>query len=107
MVLSLAVEIVIVALAAWFWRDCARPALIARRASSLAYGLVLGVTVLTIVVHALVIAAEIAGIGGGAAQWWITLIVAALWISVVGLGYLQGYALLLRVTGRSHPSRQQ
>lgn len=101
MALNLSLDIVVVALAAWFWPHCARPALTAQRAAPGAHWLVLGVTVLTVAAYALAAPAEIARIGG-ASRWWITTIIGALWIVVVGLGYLQNYALLRRATGKGH-----
>jgi hypothetical protein len=102
MALSLALDILVVALSAWFWRDCARPALTAQRASPIAHWLVLGVTVLTIFAYALFAVDDLAQFLGPT-RWWIALITGALWISVVGLGYLQNYALLLRLTRGNRP----
>jgi hypothetical protein len=97
--LNLALNIVIVALAAWFWPHCARPALIAQRASPVAYWLVLGVTILLIGVHAVFAVAAIAQVDIPS-RVWIDLISLLLYLSIVGLGYLQNYALLLRLTSR-------
>jgi predicted ABC-type sugar transport system permease subunit len=104
MAFRILLDIVIVALAAWFWPQCARPALTAARAAPAATWLVLGTTILTVVVYSLGAAAEIARIGG-AARWWITTIIGVLWALIVGLGYFQKYALLLRLTGKGGPPR--
>jgi hypothetical protein len=102
MAFQVSLNIVIVALAAWFWPHCARPALTAVRAAPAATWLVLGITILTVVVYTLGAAAEIARIGG-AAKWWITTIIGVLWMLIVGLGYFQNYALLVRLTGKGSP----
>lgn len=100
--LQLALDVFLIALAAWFWPHCARPALVARRATPLAHRLVLGVTVLVIAGYTLSAAAKLVPIDG-ATVWWTTTIIGALWVLVVGLGYLQGYELLVRATGRVGP----
>lgn len=102
-VLSLAVDILIVGLAAWFWPHCARPALTAQHASAVAHWLVLGVTVLTVITYSLFAVDDVTEVFR-ATRWWIYLITGGLWIAVVGLGYLQNYALLLRLTRKSTPS---
>lgn len=102
MALQISVDILGCVLTAWFWPHCARPALTALRAAPVAHRLVLGVTVLTVIAYALAAIADIAGIYG-AARWWVTLIVGALWFFIVGFGYLQNYKLLLRATGRNDP----
>ena len=100
MILPVAIDILVVVLAAWFWPHCARPALTAQRATLLAHRIVLGLTVLTIATYAFAAAARMAQIDG-ATLWWTTTIIGAIWILVVGLGYLQRYELILRVTGTS------
>jgi hypothetical protein len=56
-----------------------------------------------IAAHAVAAVAEVAQIDG-TALWWTTTITGAVWIVVVGLGYIQGYGVLLRATrpGRPH-----
>jgi hypothetical protein len=98
--LDLTLYAVIAAGTVWFWLHCARPALTAHHAAPLAHSLVLGVTVLTAIFYALAAAAEVAQVGI-AVPWPITTIVGVLWISVVGLGYIQDYAILRRFTKRS------
>jgi hypothetical protein len=101
MALRLSLDILGGLLAAWFWPHCAKPSLTALRAASAAHRIVLGITGLTVVGCALAAVADIARIYGGT-RWWITLGVGALWIFVVGLGYLQDFKLLRRATGH-HP----
>jgi hypothetical protein len=100
MALRLSLDILGGLLAAWFWPHCAKPSLTALRAAPAAHRIVLGITVLTVVGFGLAAVADIARIYGGT-RWWITLIVGALWILVVGLGYWQDYKLLRRATGHS------
>jgi hypothetical protein len=98
-VLAVALDIVIVGLVAWFWPHCARPALAARHASALAYGFVLGVSVLAVGVYALSAVAELAGTDL-TVPLWLTAVAGGLWAVIVGLGYFQEYALLRRLTDR-------
>jgi hypothetical protein len=99
MAFRLALDFFVIVLAAWFWPHCARPVLIANRASPAAHWLVLAVTVLMVAAHALDAVAEIAQVGYAIPSWSIA-IVGGLWTLVVGLGYLQDYALLRRATER-------
>lgn len=96
--LSLVLHVVVIALAAWFWPHCARPVLEARRAPAAAYWLVFGVTMLTVGVWATSAVAMLADLGSAETRYWMRSIVGGAWILNVGLGYLQNYALLLRVT---------
>jgi len=81
----------------WFWPHCARPALTARRAGPLTFGLVGALNVWGMV--AAIIQAVLAVTGIGATP--ILFFVAALpWTLVVGLGYLfDEYGSLVRITG--------
>lgn len=105
MALSLVLDIVIVVLAAWFWPHCARPALTAERASAVAHSPVLGVTVLTVITYSLLAVDDVTQVFR-ATRWWVYLITGGLWIAVVGLGYLQNYAWLRRLTSNGTPSHQ-
>lgn len=98
MVLALAYYAFIVVGVAWFWLHCAEPELRYARAGARARRVVLGITLLAIAVNAfdaLITATQLAVPG----LWWATTITGALWIVVVGLGYLQHYRTLIQATG--------
>jgi len=98
MVLALAYYAFIVVGVAWFWLHCAEPELRYQRAGVRARRVVLGLTLLSIGVNAFdaVITASRLAVPG---LWWVTTITGALWILVVGLGYLQRYRFLIQATG--------
>lgn len=98
MVGRLVFDFLAIALAAWFWSHCAKPALVFERAAPAAQRIVLGSTVLLIGAWALDAGAEFVPVAYGI-QFWVFAIAGVLWSLVVGLGYLQNYALLRRVTG--------
>ena len=91
--MSVLLDLVIVAGAAWFWPHCARPALETTGADPTTRRTVLGVTALTVVAFALAAFADLTAIGG-TAVWWATTVVGAAWALIVGVGYLQNYAFL-------------
>ena len=93
MVLALAYYAFIVVGVAWFWLHCAEPELRYQRAGVRARRVVLGLTLLSI--GAVITASRLAVPG----LWWVTTITGALWILVVGLGYLQRYRFLIQATG--------
>jgi hypothetical protein len=103
MALNLALYVGLILLAAWFWPHCAKPALIRQNANSLAYNLVLGVTVGTMLALAAASAAYLAGVEGSA-KLWAAAIAATTYGLVVSLGYPR-YTVLLRLTGGRQPQR--
>jgi len=96
--LVLALDAFTVIVVAWFWLHCADPELRFVRAGGLARGVVLGISLLTMLVQAfdaLTVVAHFHVPG----QWWVITMTGALWIVVVAVGYLQRYRFLLRATG--------
>lgn len=103
MTLGLALNVFLIVATALFWLHCARPVLTARGASPLAHGVVLGITVLMIAAYGLAAAAEVVAQVDTVSVWAIGTVIWFVWLLVVGLGYLQGYGVLLRVTGLGRP----
>jgi hypothetical protein len=103
MALNLALYVGLILLAAWFWPHCAKPALIRQSANALAFKLVLGVTIGTIVVLAVASAAYLANVEGSA-KLWAAAIVSTVYGLVVSLGYPR-YTVLLRLTGSRNSRR--
>lgn len=103
MALNLALYVGLILLATWFWPHCAQPALIRQNANSLAYNLVFGVTVGTIVVLGAACTAYLVGVEGPA-KVWAGAIAATTYCLVVALGYPR-YTALLALTGGRLPRR--
>ena len=101
MALNLALYVGLIALAVWFWPHCAKPALLRHGANELAYKIVLGVTIGTIVVLGVASAAYLAGVEGPV-KLWAAAIAATVYVLVVALGYPR-YTVLLTMTGGRGP----
>ena len=80
----------------WFWPHCAEPMLRYVRAPTLARRIVLLVTVVAIIGQIVRIAALVFDVDAFA-PFALVVVTGALWIVVVGLGYLTDYRWLVRV----------
>jgi hypothetical protein len=85
---------------AWFWPHCARPMLVWRHAGPWTYRLVLWVTIVAVATYVAVLLSRFASFryAFGTPVWWATVIAFVSWVAIVGIGYLDQYRTLMRVT---------
>jgi tellurite resistance protein TehA-like permease len=98
MAIDAVVPVAFVIIAAWFWRHCARPCLLAAGARRPAMNLVLGVTLLAMVVYLVDAVTQITN-RQGLITFWLALVGSVAWILIVAVGYLNEYRALIRFTG--------
>jgi len=97
MAVQVALAIVYAGLIAWFWPHCAEPCLRANRARTVAIRLMFGLSVVAAAASLLTVLLLIGGQRDLAGVLWS--IPGIVWLLVVGVGFLTGYGLLIRMTG--------
>lgn len=96
----MALALFLVVSPAWFWSHCARPTLDAQQATPMAYRIVLGTTIMLMAASTFDLVGELAQLDLTAWLYGLFILIWASWVLIVGLGYLQGYRLLIRATDR-------
>jgi hypothetical protein len=98
MIINVLLGLGAVVLAGWFWLHCARPCLVAFGARPVALQIVLAISVLLGAANLVWLGSLVSHVGRSVA-WWALMATFLAWIIVVGLGFLNSYKFLIRLTG--------